>query len=327
MNKESKYFTTGIVYDERYLDHRTGNHPECAERLTAIYQYLKEKGILKETKEIEPYLAPLEVVEYIHSKPYIESIKKLSEMGGDMLDMDTAVSPQTYEVALLAVGGVLAAIDAIMARTIKKALCLVRPPGHHSMPERGKGFCIFNNIAIGARYIQKKHDLKRVAIIDWDVHHGNGTQAAFYDDPTVFYLSIHQFPHYPGTGSENEVGINEGKGYTMNAPLTAGADITTYKKVFEERFLPTMKSFKPDFILISSGFDAHRDDPLAGINLLEEDYGLLTRMIGALAEEICNGRIVSILEGGYNLNALKLSTYEHLCGLMEIEGRREKREQ
>ena len=317
MDNEINTIPTGIVYDERYLKHKTGNHPECPERLAAIYKYLKEKGILNDTNRIDPKPAPLDVIEYIHRKKYIETVKKLSADGGGMLDMDTVVSRETFDIALLAVGGVLSAIDAIIDGTIRNGLCLIRPPGHHAMPERGMGFCIFNNIAIGARYIQKKYKMRKVAIIDWDVHHGNGTQAAFYDDPTVFYFSTHQFPHYPGTGSIDEVGSEKGKGYTMNAPLEPGANITVFKDVFEGRFLPEIKTFKPDFILISCGFDAHKDDPLAGLNLREEDYNLLTRMVVSLANEICDGRIVSTLEGGYNLNALKLSVYEHLRGLME----------
>ncbi len=317
MDNEINIIPTGIIYDERYLNHKTGNHPECPERLAAIYKYLKEKGILNNIIRIDPKPAPLDVIEYIHRKEYIETVKKLSAEGGGMLDMDTVVSRETFDIALLAVGGVLSAIDAIMDGTIRNGLCLIRPPGHHAMPERGMGFCIFNNIAIGARYIQKKYKMRKIAIIDWDVHHGNGTQAAFYDDPTVFYFSTHQFPHYPGTGSIDEVGSEKGKGYTMNAPLELGANITVFKDVFEERFLPEIKTFKPDFILISSGFDAHKDDPLAGLNLREEDYNLLTRMVVSLADEICDGRIVSTLEGGYNLNALKLSVYQHLRGLME----------
>ena len=317
MDNEINTIPTGIVYDERYLNHKTGNHPECPERLVAIYKYLKEKGILKETIRIDPKPAPLDVIEYIHRKEYIETVKKLSAEGGGMLDMDTVVSRETFDIALLAVGGVLSAIDAIIDGTVRNGLCLIRPPGHHAMPEMGMGFCIFNNIAIGARYIQKKYKMRKVVIIDWDVHHGNGTQAVFYDDPTVFYFSTHQFPHYPGTGNSDEVGLEKGKGYTMNAPLELGANITVFKDVFKERFLPEIKTFKPDFILISSGFDAHKDDPLAGLNLREEDYNLLTRMVVSLANEICDGRIVSTLEGGYNLNALKLSVYEHLRGLME----------
>lgn len=313
-NSENK---TGIVYDERYLNHKTGNHPESPERLAAIYEYLKDKEIFKKLKKIKPYPSPVKVVEYIHNINYIKSVKHLSEMGGGMLDMDTVLSRETYDIALLAVGGVLAAIDAVMDRVVKNAFCLIRPPGHHALPDRGMGFCIFNNIAIGARYLQKEYNIERVAIIDWDVHHGNGTQDAFYRDPSVFYFSLHQFPHYPGTGDIKEDGLNEGKGYTMNAPLRPGAEFATYKEILENHFLPAIVKFSADFILISSGFDAHRDDPLSSVNLQTEDYHHITKLVVSCAEETCKGRIVSVLEGGYNLNALRLSVCEHLRGLME----------
>ena len=313
-NSENK---TGIVYDERYLNHKTGNHPESPERLAAIYEYLKDKEIFKKLKKIKPYPSPVKVVEYIHNINYIKSVKQLSEMGGGMLDMDTVLSRETYDIALLAVGGVLAAIDAVMDRVVKNAFCLIRPPGHHALPDRGMGFCIFNNIAIGARYLQNKYNIERVAIIDWDVHHGNGTQDAFYRDPSVFYFSLHQFPHYPGTGDIKEDGLNEGKGYTMNAPLRPGAEFAAYKEILENHFLPAIIKFSADFILISSGFDAHRDDPLSAVNLQTEDYHHITKLVVSCAEETCKGRIVSVLEGGYNLNALRLSACEHLRGLME----------
>jgi acetoin utilization deacetylase AcuC-like enzyme len=318
MSETNNKVPTGIVYDSRYLNHVTGNHPENPTRISTIYNHLEKTGIVKDVIHIKPYSAPLEIIEYNHSKEYIESVRSLSERGGGMLDMDTVVSPRTYETALLAVGGVLSVIDSIMENTIKNGLCLIRPPGHHALRERGMGFCIFNNIAIGALYIQKNHNLKKVAIIDWDVHHGNGTQASFYEDPTVFYLSIHQFPHYPGTGSSHEIGLNEGKGYTLNCPVGSGAGISEYRDVFENRFIPAIKKFKPDFILLSCGFDAHTDDPLASINLQTEDYRLLTNIVTACSREVCKGRIVSLLEGGYDLNALKSSTYEHLSALMEF---------
>lgn len=316
MSKLPKNLHTGIVYDSRYRNHETGNHPENPTRLTAIFDHLEKTGILDDLTRIEVYSAPLEFIEFNHQKEYIESVKQISERGGGMLDMDTIVSAQTYETALLAVGGVLSAIDSVMKGPIKNALCLVRPPGHHAMPNRGMGFCIFNNVAIGAFYIQKKYNLGKVAIIDWDVHHGNGTQESFYEDPTVYYFSIHQYPHYPGTGTADEVGLNAGKGFTLNCPMGSGVGITEYREVFENRFLPEIRKFNPDFILISSGFDAHTDDPLATINLQTEDYRLLTELVTSCAQDICEGRIVSLLEGGYDLNALRLSTFEHLSALM-----------
>jgi acetoin utilization deacetylase AcuC-like enzyme len=178
------------------------------------------------------------------------------------------------------------------------------------------GFCLFNNVAIAARYIQRKYGLEKIAIVDWDVHHGNGTQFAFYDDPTVYYFSTHQFPHYPGTGAESETGSGEGIGYNLNAPLPPGADIKAFRDIFENQFIPAMKQFNADFILISAGFDAHEDDPLAQLRLKTEDYRELTELIIACAKEICDGRIISTLEGGYDLNALKASVHEHLSALM-----------
>lgn len=308
---------TGVVCDTKYLKHETGNHPESAQRLTAIYTYLKTKGVHKSIKKIKPQPAPLDVIQYIHTQSYIDRVESISTYGGGMLDLDTVVSPETYDTALLAAGGMLVAVDAVINRTVKNAFCLVRPPGHHALPERGMGFCIFNNIAIAARYIQKKYSLQKIAIIDWDVHHGNGTQFAFYSDPSVYYFSTHQFPHYPGTGNSGETGSNEGIGFTMNVPLLPGADIQVFEEAFEKRIIPAIKEFNPDFILISSGFDAHADDPLAQLYLQTEDYYLLTKLLVSCAQDICNGRIVSTLEGGYNLDALKRSAHAHLSALME----------
>jgi acetoin utilization deacetylase AcuC-like enzyme len=234
-----------------------------------------------------------------------------------MLDLDTIVSRESYDIALLAAGGLCAAVDALMDGTIRNCLCLVRPPGHHALPDRGMGFCLFNNVAIAARYVQKKYSIEKVAIVDWDVHHGNGTQFAFYDDPTVYYFSTHQFPHYPGTGTQEEKGSGDGIGYTMNALLSPGTNFKTVRDIFEKRFIPALKRFEPGFILISAGFDAHEDDPLAHIRLRTEDYRTLTQFVTECASQTCDNRVVSTLEGGYNLDALKHSVYEHLCGLMD----------
>jgi acetoin utilization deacetylase AcuC-like enzyme len=309
--------TSGVVYDNRYMKHDTGNHPESAERLGEIYKFLSEKGVFEKTRRIEPYPASSEAIDYVHAESHIRHVKQLSTQGGGMLDLDTVVSPESYEIALLAVGGLLASVDAIMEGTIKNSLCLVRPPGHHALPDRGMGFCLFNNIAIAARYIQRKYNLERVAIVDWDVHHGNGTQLIFYDDPTVYYFSTHQFPHYPGTGAEGETGSGKGIGYTMNAPLLPGTDMKVFRSIFENRFIPAIRRFDADFILISAGFDAHEDDPLAQLRLKTENYRELTEIVSSCANETCNGRIVSTLEGGYNLDALKASVFEHLGALME----------
>jgi acetoin utilization deacetylase AcuC-like enzyme len=308
---------TGIVYDDRYLKHDTGNHPESAQRLKAIYSFLSEKGVLERARRIEPYPASTEIIEYVHTTSYIEHVRGLSARGGGMLDLDTIVSRESYDIALLAAGGLCAAVDALMDGTIRNCLCLVRPPGHHALPDRGMGFCLFNNVAIAARYVQKKYSIEKVAIVDWDVHHGNGTQFAFYDDPTVYYFSTHQFPHYPGTGTQEEKGSGDGIGYTMNALLSPGTNFKTVRDIFEKRFIPALKRFEPGFILISAGFDAHEDDPLAHIRLRTEDYRTLTQFVTECASQTCDNRVVSTLEGGYNLDALKHSVYEHLCGLMD----------
>jgi acetoin utilization deacetylase AcuC-like enzyme len=233
-----------------------------------------------------------------------------------MLDADTIISRDSYNVALLAVGGVLAGVDAVISNKVENAFCAVRPPGHHAEYERAMGFCIFNNTAVAARYIQRKHNLKKVLIVDWDAHHGNGTQNAFYQDPTVYYFSVHQFPHYPGTGKEDETGEKEGTGFTLNMPMAAGSGDLEYREAFEDILYPAAKQFLPDFILISAGFDGHKDDPLSNLNLTAEGYQSLTQIIVDLAKECCQGKLASILEGGYNLKAFSESVEAHLTALM-----------
>jgi acetoin utilization deacetylase AcuC-like enzyme len=226
------------------------------------------------------------------------------------------VSPDTYRIALLSAGGVLQAIDAVMKKEVENAFCAIRPPGHHAEKSYGKGFCIFNNVAIGAKYIQQKYNLPKVLIVDWDVHHGNGTQNSFYNDPSVYFFSVHQYPFYPGTGAELEEGEEEGFGYTMNVPMVAGSGDVEYLEVFENFFYPVAEKFAPDFILISAGFDAHKDDPLAEIELDEETFQRITQVVVDLAEKCCEGRLVSVLEGGYDLKALATSVEAHLWALM-----------
>ena len=209
-------------------------------------------------------------------------------------------------------GESLIAADAIMKEKITNAFCAIRPPGHHAEKNRALGFCLFNNIAITAKYLQQKHAIEKILIIDWDVHHGNGTQNAFYEDATVFYFSIHQSPHYPGTGLINETGIRKGERFTLNVPLTAGHGDEDYIEAFQSKLLPAANKFKPDFILISAGFDAHRDDPLAGMQLTETGFAKLTEIAADLADEFCNGKIISFLEGGYNLEKLAASVAAHI---------------
>ncbi len=309
---------TGFVYHQDYLKHNTGQgHPESAERLAELIEYLKKDFSWHHLKLIKPYNPSIKWIEKIHTKDYISSIEKACKDGLWMLDADTIVSQDSYKVAVLAVGGVLAALDEVITKKVKNAFCAIRPPGHHAEIEKAMGFCIFNNIAIGARYAQGKHKLKKILIVDWDAHHGNGTQKIFYPDPTVFYFSVHQFPHYPGTGTDKEEGDNEGKGFTLNMPMCAGSGDLEYIEVFENIFYPSAKQFGPDLILISAGFDGHKDDPLSNLNLTSDGFRRLTEVVVNLAEECCEGRVVSVLEGGYNLKAFSESVASHLAALIE----------
>lgn len=310
---------TGFVYHPDYLLHDAGPfHPESPERLLSIVRALENSDLWDKLIHLTPSPAKVEQVEYIHSRRYIDFLRNFCSRGGGNLELDTAVSRESYDVALLAVGGVIKAIDAVMNGEVNNAFAAVRPPGHHAQPDAGKGFCLFNNIAIGARYIQRDHGLKKVLIVDWDVHHGDGTNYVFYEDPTVFYFSIHQFPFYPGTGKAYETGRGEGAGYTMNVPVSFGARPELYIDTFQKRLKPVALKFKPDFVLISAGFDSHKDDPLGGVGLTAETFGKLTDIVCEIAYESCNGRVVSTLEGGYNPQALSDSVIEHLRHLMQL---------
>jgi len=315
--------TTGFVYGDIYLQHDTGvGHPERAERLTAIVSRLKKKELLLKLVAIEPVLASPEWLTTVHTPGYVERVKKSCQEGAAYLDSgDTPVCINSYDVAITAVGGVLSAVDAVMAGKVTNAFCAVRPPGHHALKDRAMGFCLFNNVAIAARYLQKQHKLAQVLIVDWDVHHGNGTQAAFCGDPTVFYFSTHQSPFYPGSGTAEERGQGKGEGFTLNVPLPAGSGDAAYKKVFEEKLKPAANRFKPDFVLISAGFDAAQGDLLGQMKLTSEGYAALTRIVKGVAEESCHGRLISILEGGYNLDALAASVEAHVRTLQEPPSR------
>ena len=313
--------TTGLVTHPDYLKHVAGHgHPESPERLNAIEAHLHRSGLMDQLTAVpvthvkEADLAPW--IDAAHAAGYREALHRvIPERGISYLDADTGVSPGSWSAALAAVGGTMSAIDQVMDGRITNAFCAIRPPGHHAESHRAMGFCLFNNVAIAARYLQRHHTIGKVAIIDWDVHHGNGTQEIFYEDPTVFYVSTHQYPHYPGTGAETETGRGAGKGFTLNCPMPAGRGDEDYAAVFVKRILPAVKDFGPGFILISAGFDAHRDDPLAGMCVTEAGFGELTRLVRQLAEEACRGRIVSCLEGGYNLPALARSVEAHLLAL------------
>lgn len=307
---------TGFVYSPVYLNHNTGSHPECPARLTAILNYIKKDNIKNCLINLTPIPATVEQISLIHDKEYIHSVKEACETGIISLDADTVISKDSYDAALLAAGGVITGIDAIFEGKTDNVFCAVRPPGHHAEKNRAMGFCIFNNIAIGAKYAQKKYGIKKVFIVDWDLHHGNGTQNAFYNDPTAFYASSHQQYIFPGTGSSEENGEGDGKGFTMNFPLPHGQGDKEYISLFKKRIYPEIINYKPDMIMISAGFDTHIDDPFGSMNITSEGFGRLTDIICKAADEVCKGRIVSVLEGGYNLEALGESVVFHLKSLM-----------
>ena len=304
----------GLITHPDYQTHLTGlTHPERPERLQAIIEHLSRCGLTKDLVPLPPRQAELIWVEQVHGPEYIHRVEEFCRGGRAIIDsMDTEISPRSYDVSLLAAGGALAAADAIMGGKVDSAFCAVRPPGHHALRDVAMGFCLFNNVAITAKYLQQRHGLERILIIDWDVHHGNGTQDAFYADPTVFFFSIHQFPFYPGTGSRGEAGEGAGAGFTLNAPMEAGRGDDDYLRVFEKILAPRAHSFAPQFILISAGFDAHRADPLAGMNLTEQGYEPLTDLVRSWAADLCGGRILSMLEGGYDLQATARSVESHL---------------
>ncbi|MCX6144559.1 MAG: histone deacetylase [Ignavibacteriales bacterium] len=308
----------GFVYHPDFLKHDTGiGHPERPQRLEALVQHLLGTPLWSQLSHLRPEPAALEWVQAIHPEKYTSMIRSRCHVGEHVLDEgDTHVSKDSYEVALLATGGVLMAVDEVMTGRLDRAFCAVRPPGHHAGTSTVMGFCLFNNVAIGARYAQRKYDIKRVAIVDWDVHHGNGTQQIFYEDESVLYISLHQYPYYPGTGSTGERGAGLGEGFTVNCPMGAGSVEKDYLDAFQTHIHPALHSFQPELLFISAGFDAHKDDPLAGINLTEDSFAKMTNLLLEVTGEYCKGRIVSVLEGGYNLQALARSVTAHLNAMV-----------
>ena len=309
---------TGLVYHPAYLEHDMGpGHPESPNRLRAIMHQLEQKGTMARMIKIEARKAEDEWLTQIHAPSYVQSLNRLAPTSGRVsLDADTSMSPGSVNAAYLAAGGALAAVDAIMAQRVEHVFCAVRPPGHHAEAARAMGFCLLNNVAIAARYVQKKYGITRVLIVDWDVHHGNGTQHSFEDDPSVLFFSTHQYPHYPGTGRGTERGKGAGAGYTVNVPMEAGEGDEAYHAIFLTALVPVADAFKPEFVMISAGFDAHKDDPLAGMGLTEAGYADLTNIVVDIAKRHAKGRILSSLEGGYNLIALAHSVDEHINVLL-----------
>jgi acetoin utilization deacetylase AcuC-like enzyme len=313
---------TGYVYDPIYLRHDTGGHVENKARLEAIIAHLEQTGLIKQLIPIKPRPATTDEIALVHDRYYIADIQEAARTGGGWLDADTVMSQDSYEAAIYAAGGVIKGIDAVMDGAVDSAFALVRPPGHHATSRYAMGFCLFNNIAIAAKYALAEYKLERIAIIDFDVHHGNGTQGTFYNHPQVLYISTHEYPFYPGTGNIDETGEGDGKGTTINIPLPAGCGDTEYIEAFEQIIVPATRRFKPGLILVSTGYDSHWADGLALMQVSVTGFTRMVQIIKGLADELCQGHLVFTLEGGYNLEALAASvraTFEVLLGKSDIE--------
>lgn len=309
---------TLLIYDDIFLKHDTGTgHPENAKRLENTVKHLQASGLWNQLRRERPRAASLEEIKLVHPQTYLETVRHIADTGGGWLDGDTIVSRASYDAAIYAAGAPLTAIDLIMNGEVKNGFCLVRPPGHHATPVRGMGFCLFNNVAIAAKYLQSKHGLEKVLIVDWDVHHGNGTQDAFYNDPTVLYFSMHRYPFYPGSGRAEEDGQGNGKGFNINVPLASDTTSEKYIKIFTEVMEQKVHQFDFEFILISAGFDMYKRDPIGGLNLEIKDFEVMTEIVMESAEKHCKGRLVSCLEGGYHLTGLPLCIEAHLKALSQ----------
>ncbi len=312
----------GFVYDPIYLKHDTGQHVENAERLEAIISHLERTGLKQQLTPIRPRVASIEELLLVHDEHYISRVRDVAQKGGGWLDADTVMSPDSYEAALCAAGGVIRATEAVIQGEVDCAFALVRPPGHHATRAQAMGFCLFNNLAIAAECALTNYQLERILIIDFDVHHGNGTQTAFYDNPHVLYISTHQYPFYPGTGSIEETGSGTAEGTTINIPLPAGSGDTEYLEVFEQIIVPAAIRFKPQLVLVSAGYDTHWADELALMQVSVTGFAQMIKIIKGLGDELCDGHLVFSLEGGYNLTALAASvkaTFDMLLGNTTIE--------
>ena len=316
---------TAFLYDPIFLLHDTGaSHVERADRLRAIRNRLTRTGILNRMAQISPRPATREILELVHTPAYVDLVEADTDAGSLFLStdhgLDTRLSPDTLPAALMAAGSVLTAVDAVLAGEVRNAFCCVRPPGHHASHRAGRGFCIFNNVAIGAAYVRRRHNLKRVLIMDWDVHHGNGTQDIFEDEPDVFFASSHQAGIYPGSGMSDERGIGSAVGTTLNMPMAAFTTQQEFIDVWKEQLPRAMKQFEPEMVFISAGFDSHRDDLLGSLGMTATGFAEMTRLAMEIAHRFAGDRVVSVLEGGYNVDALADSVEAHVLALMsEVE--------
>lgn len=296
---------TGVVKDPVFLEHRPSQyHPESPRRLEALYAMLEEPDVRGLYRAVPPRDALREDLERVHDPRYIDLVASTAGRSGVSLDPDTQTSPRSYEAALQAAGGCLEALDRILSGELRNAFAMVRPPGHHAEASRARGFCLFNNVAVAARYAQARHGISRVMIVDWDLHHGNGSQWSFYEDPTVLYASTHQFPYYPGTGAFHEVGRGPGEGFTVNIPLSTGHGDAEYVGIYRRIVAAAGRAFRPELLIVSAGFDIYDGDPLGGMGVTPAGFGLLARILLEMAEEACGGRVLVALEGGYNLEGL-----------------------
>jgi acetoin utilization deacetylase AcuC-like enzyme len=330
---------TAFVSSPRFVEHATGPyHPERPDRIRAIHRAVRQAKLIDspdpfpdfslefgsldgqgvKLTELSPTPADEKWLSLVHTPAHIEHVRRICQLGGGVLDQsDTPVGPNGFEMGLLSLGSALTACDFVLQNKGQRAFSAARPPGHHAEPDRPMGFCLFSNIAIAARYVQKMYGIQKIAIVDFDVHHGNGTQAALEDDPSILFISLHQHPAtlYPGSGHDWEIGVGKGRGYIVNLPFQPGAGDHDYLTVIDHRVIPEVTDFHPELLMISAGFDAHADDPLANIDLTEEGFELITRHLVDLATHCCGGRVVSLLEGGYNLRALGRSVVRHLVAM------------
>jgi acetoin utilization deacetylase AcuC-like enzyme len=309
---------TGLAADSRVLKHDPGiHHPEQPARFHAVLNRLEQMGIATDLENIPVRSAANDELALAHTREYVALVEREVTAGHRQLSTgDTYICPDSEQASRIAAGAVLCAVDAVFSGEVRNAFCLVRPPGHHATADRGMGFCLFNNVALGARYAQNRYGVKRVLIADWDVHHGNGSQDIFYRDGSVLFFSTHQSPWYPGTGDASETGEGEGAGKTINCPFPAGSGSREIVGAFEEALVPAAEAFRPDLILLSAGFDSRVNDPLGQFLLTDADFARLTLLMCDLAAQHCNGRLISVLEGGYNLEGLALAAETHVRALM-----------
>jgi acetoin utilization deacetylase AcuC-like enzyme len=312
--------TVAFVYHPDYLLHAPPfEHPESPERLAAVTEHLAARGLLGKMVAVTPDYADEADIALVHDPEYLRKIEAGCRRGDLTLDAeDTYLNRHSYTIALLSAGGAIAGAEAVITGKARRAFCAIRPPGHHADSGTGMGFCLLNNIAVAARYLQARHGVSRIFIVDWDVHHGNGTQRIFLEDPSVYFFSIHEHPSflYPGTGRRWETGKGAGEGTTLNAPMAPGAGDAEYRMAFEQMLRPAIEAFRPEILLVSAGFDAHRDDPLADMQLTDEGFRFMTRFVAEMADRHCGGKLVSVLEGGYDLNTITTSVEAHVRELL-----------